>query len=291
VKQASSPTLNIIEEHEQEYWENTHCAGEFDVHGVPEKVPPQTPPGVPPPPETETAEWWWSQKKTDGCLFTSLVNANIKLAEVIDVNGAFAQKFIECLNNQGAGSFVTKGFTPAEFPGTKENKATVLMCKNVALFNHKYPNGNDARLTATFLKFAKVAPGDVENDYFNDEGLLGTTSFLNGPGEEKSPCELMEEAIIGGGSAVVGTTQIGGGVTDAHASMVNSVDCVAKQMTIRDPNSPNSLYTLSFNDAGVITNCQPPNQTTYPVPPTATKNATIDFAIIEKKPVKDTSPY
>lgn len=158
---------------------------------------------------------YWDQGKVPACLWTSLVNANIK-AGADDTGGKFARRFRRCLARAGMpNAWRRSGII---VPSEKYNK--MLACKK------------EARATESVEVEFKVLP---RTDPWADRKAA------------------IKKALDNGGAATI-VTRNG---SQVHSSSVESIDCDAGTMVIRNP-STTDTHTLTVDDTGKITDVDPP---------------------------------
>jgi hypothetical protein len=174
----------------------------------------------------------YDQGMSGSCVFTSLVNSNIK-AGADDKDGKFMRKFRLCLARKGYGNLWRRG-VPADANGDPTGPAyeAMLECKREA----RAANTVSGTLSA-------IVGADV----------MFKTIKSTEPWKTRKQALVDALSTTPSGAAVIGTMSPKG----LHSSSVLSVDCTAKTIKILDPNG--TEHTLTFDDTGKITQVDPPN--------------------------------
>lgn len=184
---------------------------------------------------------YYDQGSAGACLFTSLVNANIK-AGADDTGGKFFKRFRLCLFKKGQVNSWRRGVVAVPSP----EYDVMLRCKEEArAANTSAPAvvKTEASSESTEAEPVVVAATEVKLKV-----LPATEPWAT---REQAICDALSTTPPG--AATIVTTN----GTQVHSSSVESIDCAANEMVIRDPNG--GTYTLTYDDTGKITGCSPAN--------------------------------
>ena len=182
---------------------------------------------------------YYDQGSAGACLFTSLVNANIK-AGADDTGGKFFKRFRLCLFKKGQVNSWRRG--GVEVPSPEYD--VMLRCKEEArAANSSAPVQVHGHSQSEDADPVVIAPTEVKLKV-----LPVTEPWAT---REKAICDAL--AMTPPGAATI-VTRNG---NDVHSSSVESIDCAKNEMVIRDPNG--GTYTITYDDTGKITGCSPAN--------------------------------
>lgn len=181
---------------------------------------------------------YYDQGTAGACVFTSLLNANIK-AGVDDTGGKFFKRFRLCLFKKGRVNSWRRGIV---VPSPEYDD--MLRCKEEArAANTSAPAvvQVEAFSESTEAEPVVVAAADVKLKV-----LPETDSWAS---REQAICDTLATNPPGAATIVTKSSTVN------HMSSVESIDCAANEMVVRDPNG--GTYTLTYDDTGKITGCSP----------------------------------
>lgn len=183
---------------------------------------------------------YYDQGSAGACLFTSLVNANIK-AGADDTGGKFFKRFRLCLFKKGQVNSWRRGELKVPSP----EYDVMLRCKEEA----RAANTSTGVVKQQgFSESAEPEPIVIAPAEVKLKVVPATEPWAT---REKAICDALSTTPPGAATII---TQSG---TSSHSSSVESINCTANEMVVRDPNG--GTFTLTYDDTGKITGCSPAN--------------------------------
>lgn len=176
----------------------------------------------------------YDQGSSGSCVFTSLVNSNIK-AGADDTGGKFMKKLRLCLSRKGLGNLWRRGPSVDADGNPGPDHLAMLECKREA-------------------RAANTAAGTMISTLGAD--VTFKVIKATEPWETRKMALANALATTPPGAALINSK--GPNYRSHHSSSVLSIDCTAKTMKILDPNG--TEHTLTFDDSGNITKVDPPNK-------------------------------